>query len=132
MTVLDRFRKLSVTLSEEETQALRNPGYQGYTVQALPPRNEDVPAPLDAFVDAIKEPQTSLLKLRNKSPVAAYEIRRHTPDSLTFHYQTPRTKNPYTASGLGRPNRAPGRSHRPTRTRRGKCRRRTHHHRQNR
>lgn len=75
-------------LDEEQAQRLRSNTGTGYTVQVLP-STDSLPATLDTFVANIKEIQTKWMKLRNTSPIAAYEIRRHTPDTVTFQYAVP-------------------------------------------
>lgn len=89
MNLLDRFRHLSLELSEEEAERLAVSRFHGYTIRAQPPANKDLPATLTGFVKALMEPQTKWFGLQNTSPVSAFEIRRTTPESLTFQYAVP-------------------------------------------
>ena len=89
MTVLDRFRHLSLELSEEEANRLATSRFDGYTVEARPPRNQSLPATLDDFLDTITEFQTRWFGLRNTSPVYGFEIRRKHPERLTLQYTVP-------------------------------------------
>jgi hypothetical protein len=108
MTVLDRFRHLSVELSEEEAEQLLNPWYKGYTVRVFPPTETDLAATLDGLVKGVMEPQTQWMGLKNTSPTIAFEIRRHQPGELLFQYAVPtkrldrkiRTHLPNTLDGV--------------------------------
>lgn len=87
--IRDRLFHTTATLNEEHAQRLQFSKGTWYTVRVLPPTNTSIPATLNRFVASIKEIQTTWLKLRNTSPVTAYEIRRPTPDSLTVQYAVP-------------------------------------------
>lgn len=89
MTLLDRFRNLSIELTEEEAERLLNPRYSGYTVRAFTPSEADLPATLNGFIKAVNEPQTKWVGLKNTSPTIAFEIRRHQPNELLFQYAVP-------------------------------------------
>lgn len=60
-----------------------------YTVEARPPKNEDLPSVLQRFVQSILEYQSKWLGLRNMSPTAAFEIRRPHPGQIRLQYAAP-------------------------------------------
>jgi len=76
-------------LSEEEAGQLRTGTPGKYTVQVKPPESTDPPTTLDQLVRGITELQSGLLGFQNLSPTIAYEIRRDTPDTLSFQYTLP-------------------------------------------
>lgn len=75
------------TLSETQAQTLQQPT-QGHTIQIKPSQNTEPPATLNNLVKTLLEPQTSLLGLKNTSPITAYEIRR-TPQQIRLQYTVP-------------------------------------------
>lgn len=89
MTVLDTLLAETSELDAAEADHLSSPAPDLYAVEARPPAHNDIPATLDRFVASIKEPQTKWLKLKNTSPVIAYEIIRPNPDTLRFQYVVP-------------------------------------------
>jgi len=89
MSLKSRLYHDHITLKEEEAEHLSYSTGTWYNVEVRPPKNQDVPATLDNFAAGIRELQTKWLKLRNTSPVIVFEIRRHTPDKITFQFSTP-------------------------------------------
>ena len=87
--MIERLRKTQIELNEEQTDRLQNPETDWYTVEARPPRNQDLPAAPEPFIQGIRETRTKWLGLRNASPVIAFEVRRSTPDKLRFQYSVP-------------------------------------------
>ena len=89
MSVRNRLYQDHITLDEEQASQLSYSNRTWYNVEVRPPKNGDIPATLREFAAGIRELQTKWLKLRNASPVIAFEIRRHTPDKLQFQFSTP-------------------------------------------
>jgi len=89
MSVRNRLYQDHITLDEEQASQLSYSNRTWYNVEVRPPKNGDIPATLREFAAGIREIQTKWLKLRNASPVIAFEIRRHTPDKLQFQFSTP-------------------------------------------
>ena len=77
------------TLTEGQAQRLQNPAYDGYDVRVLPPRSGNVPATTGHVVRNIREMGADWLKLRNKSPLIAVELRRPVPETLILQYSVP-------------------------------------------
>lgn len=92
MTVLSWLGNSYVTLTESMAETLSQPSKPFRTVEVHPPAETEPPATLDRFVDGITEYQTALLGLRNRSPIAAYEIRRVNPSRLRFQFAVPTTR----------------------------------------
>lgn len=89
MTLRNRLYSDHVTVTEEQAERLSYSRESWYNVEVRPPKDGDIPATLREFAAGIRELQTKWLKLRNASPTIAFEIRRHTPDKLTFQFSTP-------------------------------------------
>jgi len=89
MNLRDRLYHDQITLTEEQAESLTYSTGTWYNIEAKPPKNENLPATLDSFARGIRELQTKWLKLKNTSPTIAFEIRRHTPDKITFQFSTP-------------------------------------------
>lgn len=86
MSPKDRFRQHHITVDETTAEQLKHGTPGKYTVEALPPSTEDVPATLYRFVKGITEYETAWFGLRNHSPVTVFEIRRSTPDRIRFQF----------------------------------------------
>lgn len=89
MKLLNRFSKSHLELNENQAERLQNPQTDWYTVEAKPPRNQDLPATPELFIQGIREMKTKWLGVRNASPILAFEVRRSTPDRLRFQYSVP-------------------------------------------
>lgn len=89
MKLPDRFSKTHLELSEEQAERLQNPQTDWYTVEARPPRDQDLSATPEPFIQGIREMKTKWLGVRNASPVIAFEVRRSTPNQLRFQYSMP-------------------------------------------
>ena len=89
MNLKQRFYHQKISLSEEQAQQLEYTDDTYYNVEARPPKDQKIPATLDSFVAGIRELQTKWFKTRNKSPVIAFEIRRHNPEQIQFQFSTP-------------------------------------------
>lgn len=76
-------------ISEEEADQLSRPLENMYAVEVKPPRNREVPETLNSFVRGILEIQTSLLGLKNTSPLVVYEFQRPSPDQLLIQFLVP-------------------------------------------
>jgi len=85
-----RDRLFSVTATPSEEQAARlQAGRGGWYVTQVKPPQHNTPATIPGVVKGITERATKWLGLRNNSPVAAFEIRRHQPDDLTVQFAVP-------------------------------------------
>lgn len=89
MSLKNHFFHTYTELNEEEAEQLRTGTPGKYTVQVKPPKTTDPPATLDQLVRGITELQSGFLGLRNLSPTIAYEIRRDTPNTLSFQFTLP-------------------------------------------
>jgi len=89
MGVFDFLRSNHITLNEAEAEWLQHPSKPWYSVEVLPPRNQDTPSTLPYFVSGILEIQNKWLGLKNTSPTVSYEIRRAQNDKLRFQYSVP-------------------------------------------
>ncbi|WP_049937259.1 hypothetical protein [Haloplanus natans] len=89
MSLRNRIYQDHITVTEEQAQRLSYSTGTWYDIEVRPPKNKDVPTTLREFAAGIRELQTKWLKIRNASPTIAFEIRRHTPDKLTFQFSTP-------------------------------------------
>ena len=87
--IRNRFYQDHITFDEEQASQLSYSKGTWYNVEVRPPKDENIPATLREFAAGIRELQTKWLKLRNASPVIAFEIRRHTPEKLQFQFSTP-------------------------------------------
>jgi hypothetical protein len=77
------------TLTEEQAERVSYPSYSGTPVRILPPSTGSVPATIGHALRNVRELKSDWLKLRNKSPVIAFEIRRVSPETLTLQYALP-------------------------------------------
>jgi len=89
MSSWNPFTSIYTTLSEEQAEHLQHPTKPWYCTEIKPPTREEPPANLSEFVRSIQEIQSGLFKIRNQSPVSAFEIRRDNPDRLKFVFATP-------------------------------------------
>lgn len=90
MNLFSRFRHEYVVLSEDQAETLSQPDEDWYSVTVKPASTTaSVPESVTATIKAVLEMQTGFLGFRNRSPVAAYEIRRTTPDNLSFQFSLP-------------------------------------------
>jgi len=89
MTLKNRIYTDHITFTEEQAAPLQHSTGDWHTIEVKPPKDTDLPATLDQFTAGIRELQTKWLKLRNTSPTIAFEIRRHTPETIQFQYATP-------------------------------------------
>lgn len=89
MNPVSRLLPAYTEVDEDQARQLANPGTGVYAVEVKPPRSEKVPSTVRGFVQGILELQTSLLGIKNRSPVATYEIRRSRPDRLQFQFCVP-------------------------------------------
>lgn len=87
--IRDKLLNYSVEVDEDEAERLQRLGSHLHTTEVHPPSHGNVPDVLNQFVKAIYEPQTKWLGLKNASPVAAFEIRRPTPEQLRFQFAVP-------------------------------------------
>ncbi|NLV13225.1 hypothetical protein [Haloarcula argentinensis] len=74
--------------SEEQVEQLQNPEKRFHSIEVRPPKHEKIPAVPEEFIKAITELQSKWFGLKNTSPVAAFEIRRNTPDKIRFQFST--------------------------------------------
>lgn len=89
MPLTDIFSTSHFQLDESTAEQFSLPAGGFRTVEVYPPATFDVPATLDRFIYGITEYQTTLLGIRNQSPLLTYELRRHTPDRLRFQFAVP-------------------------------------------
>jgi len=89
MSLRNRLYSDHITVEEEQAERLSYSSETWYNVEVRPPKDEDIPATLREFAAGIRELQTKWLKLRNASPVIAFEIRRSRPDKLRFQFSVP-------------------------------------------
>ena len=75
-------------VSEHQAHKLQKQGH-GYTIEARPPQDTDLPTTLQQFLKGIRELQTDWFGLKNASPITAFEIRRKKPEKLRFQYTAP-------------------------------------------
>lgn len=87
MIDLDLFNTVSI-VDEPTANALSHAGTGWHTVQIHPPVGSDVPPTLPVFVQSILELQ-SRYKIFNRSPIAAFELRRHPADTLRLQFAVP-------------------------------------------
>jgi hypothetical protein len=89
MKVLPHIFHTHTEVTEENISDLRDPLYDGQTVQIRPPRTDDLPATLPGFIDDLLEIQTDWTSIRNHSPRIAFEIRRPRPDDINLQLSVP-------------------------------------------
>lgn len=89
MGFFSRFGSSYVTLDSAAAKRLAQPSDVFKTVEVHPPFDIELPATLDRFVKAITEYQTRLLGIKNRSPIAAYEIQRFDLSRLRLQFALP-------------------------------------------
>jgi len=89
MNPIKRYLPSYTELSEEQADQLAQPTCGTRAIRVKPAYRSDHPAALDEFVKGIRELKAGWFGLWNKSPVAAFEIRRPTPDDLRFQFSVP-------------------------------------------
>jgi len=85
----NRLFNVSTELTEDAAEQLRRPPVNTYDIQVQPSAGTSHPATLDNVIKGIFEIQTTRLKTRNVSPVAALEIRRDTTGALSLQVSVP-------------------------------------------
>lgn len=89
MNITDWLLTDTAELAAEEAEQLQRSPVQYRFIRVNPPVHNAVPDNVAEFIGNIKEPQTKWLKLKNISPIVAYEIIRSAPDNLRFQYAVP-------------------------------------------
>lgn len=82
-------RRYAASIDEDQADYLSWTPGDWHFIEVHPPADHSNPATLPRFVKEITEYQTKWLKLRNVSPVTAFEISRPRPDTLRFQYAAP-------------------------------------------
>lgn len=90
MKALSRILSHNATITEDDIPRVRYGPASWHDIQILPPmESEQVPPSIPRFIREIMEIQSSLLGLRNASPITAFEIRRHQPKNLQLQFSVP-------------------------------------------
>jgi hypothetical protein len=84
-----KLRHTNTQPGEQQAEQLHQPRGKHFTVEVRPPRNQKIPATPIEFIKGITEFQTGFLKIRNRSPLACFEIRRSKPGQVQLQFTAP-------------------------------------------
>ncbi len=90
MTSLSKIFSYACETTEEDIPILSAGSGTWYNVEVRPPMEADLlPESIPRFIREIMEIQSTFFGIRNASPLAAFEIRRHQPDNLQIQFSVP-------------------------------------------